>query len=108
MLKFIPYFTNYNLKRVCKELCKYNGGKTRLYDCVASLAFGADTFMELCAGSAVLSLNFPTKNIVINDFCIRLAALYKALSIPYIEEQVIQRMADAEYSCKVFQEAKYF
>lgn len=91
----------------CKELCKYNGGKTRLYDYVASLALGADTFMELCAGSAVLSLNLPA-NIVINDLNIMLTAVYKALSVPHIEEQVIERMIYAEYSRKVFQEAKNF
>ncbi len=43
---------------LCKGLCSYCGGKARLYSYIANLVYklGAETFFELCAGAATVSL----------------------------------------------------
>lgn len=107
MLNYIPCITEYKLKRYCNAICTYCGGKSRIFNYIAFLIYKmkVETVIELCAGSAYVSLNLKVTHKVINDVSLSLSVIYKALSIPDITDVVLCRLKNTEYSEKVFKAA---
>lgn len=108
MIINVPYIPEFKMHIRCKGLCTYSGGKTRLYNYIAYLVYHckADTFVELFAGSAVLSLNLlQVKHKVICDINLKIAVIAKALSIPDITDNVLCRLKNTVYSREVFEKA---
>ncbi|MCM1062643.1 MAG: DNA adenine methylase [Eubacterium sp.] len=110
MLKSVKKIHEFKIPMPCCSLCSYNGGKARLYNYIAFLIYklGAKTFAELCAGSAVVSLNVKVKHKVLNDVNIMLAVVYKALSTPDTANKVLSRLKHAVYSQKTFEDAQTY
>lgn len=110
MLTNVPYIPEYNMTMRCNGICTYCGGKARLYKYIAYLTYlcKVDTFMDLFAGSAVVSLNINVKNKIINDVSLETAVVYKALSMEDTERQVMTRIKDTFYCKEVFDEASEY
>ncbi len=110
MVKIISKIPEFKMSRPCCGLCSYNGGKARLYNFIAFLVYklGAKTFAELCAGSAVVSLNIKVKHKILNDVNLKLAVVYKALSSPDIINNVLSRLKGAVYCRETFDNAKTY
>lgn len=107
MLNYLSHLTVHNMSRHCNGLCTYSGGKARLYDYIAALVYmmRAETFIELCAGSAYVSLNLQVTHKIINDAELSLSVIYKALSIPHIADKLLCRLKGTVYSEEVFNAA---
>lgn len=107
MLYHVPRIPEYKMNTYCDGLCTYSGGKSRLYTYIAYLIYmmHAERFIELCAGSAYISLNLQVKYKIINDLNLTLSVIYKALSIPNIADKVLCQLKNTLYSEKVFDAA---
>ncbi|MCM1061786.1 MAG: DNA adenine methylase [Eubacterium sp.] len=110
MLKNVKKIPEFKLSMPCCSLCSYNGGKARLYNYIAFLIYklGAKNFAELCAGSAVVSLNVKVKHKILNDVNLMLAVVYKALSTPDNANKVLSRLKHAVYCQKTFEDAQTY
>lgn len=108
MLTNVPYIPEYYFNMPCNGICHYCGGKARLYNYIAGLTrlSKTETFMDLFAGSAVVSLNIDVRNKVINDASLELAVVYKALSME--ETKIISRIEDTFYCKEVFDKAREY
>ena len=110
MLTDVLYIPEYIMNMPCKGICTYCGGKARLYNYIAYLVYlcKVDTFMDLFAGSAVVSLNINVRNKVINDVSFELAVIYKALSMEDTEGRIMARIKDTIYCKEAFDEASEY
>lgn len=108
MLTYIPYIPECIMNMPCNGICTYCGGKARLYNYIAYLTYlcKAETFMDLFAGSAVMSLNINAKNKVLNDVNLENMVVCKALSMEDTERQVMARIKDTSYCKDTFDEVR--
>ena len=106
----VSFMDEYDYGVECGGICAYCGGKARIFDNIANLIYGCEvnTLIELCAGSAIVSLNIEAEHKVINDVNIKLSTVYKALSIPDICNNVLTRLENTDYNSETFYKAKQY
>ena len=104
----VSFMDEYDYGIECGGICAYCGSKARIFDNIANLIYGCEvnTLIELCAGSAIVSLNIEAEHKVINDVNTKLSTVYKALSIPDICNNVLTRLENTYYNSETFYKAK--
>ncbi len=110
MLDNVLYIPECKMNIRCNGICRYCGGKLRLYNYIAYLTrlCKAETFMDLFAGSAAVSLNITVRNKVVNDVRLEPMVVCKSLNMKDTEKRVMARIKDTFYCKEAFDEASEY
>lgn len=107
MLEQKDYISELNFEQEVSGICSYCGGKKRLLAHIFAVVYSApmNTFMDLCAGSGVVSLNIHAKQKVLNDLNTDLTVIYKALSNADKTDKVFRRIKNTCFEHEYYMQA---
>lgn len=105
--KSIPEF---DYGKAYNGLFSYCGGKKRLINAISFMVYyyGVNCFIDVCAGSGVVSMNLNTCSKVINDIETNLTVIYKALSSSETESRLLSALKNTNYTDELFKEAQEY